>query len=183
MAMEIGDIVEGKVTGLTNFGAFVELPENKVGMVHISEVSNSFVKEISDFLEKGQVVKVKILNIDDAGKISLSIKRTGEELKPRNTEHVSGDRHSGGTEGHRDGRNNVRRRGGDRAPERRNRKPSAPRVWNGQKKTYSDDRELSFEEKMAKFKAESDEKLTDLKHATESKHGGFSRRGGNKRYS
>ena len=79
MALEIGEIVEGKVTGLTNFGAFVELPENRVGMVHISEVSNQYVKEISDFLEKGQTIKVKILNIDSAGKISLSIKQAKEK--------------------------------------------------------------------------------------------------------
>ena len=68
--LEIGQIVEGKVTGLTSFGAFVSLPEGKSGMVHISEVSNAFVKEIKDHLTEGQEVKVKIIGIND-GKISL----------------------------------------------------------------------------------------------------------------
>ena len=72
--LEIGAIVEGKVTGLTAFGAFVSLPDGKSGMVHISEVSNSFVKDIKEFLKEGQDVKVKIVNITDEGKISLSIK-------------------------------------------------------------------------------------------------------------
>ena len=64
MALGVGEILEGRVTGLTKFGAFVSLPEDKVGMVHISEVSTTYVKDIGDFLEKGQTVKVKILNID-----------------------------------------------------------------------------------------------------------------------
>lgn len=178
MALEIGEIVEGKVTGLTNFGAFVELPENRVGMVHISEVSNQYVKEISDFLEKGQTIKVKILNIDSAGKISLSIKQAGDDaqLQRRNGEEDHGDHSHRGPGG-----KEFRGAHGERKSGKRR---SAPNVWNGQKKSaYSDRNDLSFEEMMAKFKQESDDKLTDLKHATESKHGGFSRRGGNKRYS
>ena len=75
MALEVGSIVEGKVTGITKFGAFVELEDKKVGMVHISEVSNTYVKEIRDHLKENDVVKVKILNIAEDGKISLSIKR------------------------------------------------------------------------------------------------------------
>lgn len=173
MALQKGEIVEGKVTGLTNFGAFIELPENKVGMVHISEVSNQFVKEISDFLQKGQIVKVKVLNIDDSGKISLSIKQ------------VNDDHEHGGHQQHRRYNNRDDRGNQDQQHGRRNNgHRSTPNVWNGQKKSaYADKSNLSFEEMMAKFKAESDDKLTDLKHATESKHGGFSRRGGNKRYS
>jgi len=80
--LEIGQIVEGKVTGLTSFGAFVSLPDGKSGMVHISEVSNSFVKEIKDHLSEGQTVKVKVIGISDEGKISLSIKKAMPE-EPR----------------------------------------------------------------------------------------------------
>ena len=80
--LEIGQIVEGKVTGLTGFGAFVSLPEGKSGMVHISEVSNVFVKDIKDHLSEGQDVKVKIIAISPEGKISLSIKKAAELPKP-----------------------------------------------------------------------------------------------------
>ena len=75
MDLTVGAIVEGKVTGITKFGAFVALPENKSGMVHISEVASSFVNDIKDFLQEGQQVKVKIINIDQQGRINLSIKR------------------------------------------------------------------------------------------------------------
>lgn len=75
MQLEVGKIVEGKVTGITKFGAFVELSEGVTGMVHISEVASTFVKDINDHLKEGETVKVKILNVGDDGKISLSIKR------------------------------------------------------------------------------------------------------------
>ena len=78
MQLEVGNILEGKVTGITKFGAFVELPGGRTGMVHISEVSSTYVKEISDYLKEGQTVKVKILGITDDGKISLSIKKCQE---------------------------------------------------------------------------------------------------------
>lgn len=160
MALGVGEIVEGKVTGLTKFGAFVSLPEEKVGMIHISEVSTTYVKDIGDFLEKGQAVKVKVLSIDENGKISLSLKQV-----PENAEVVK--------KATEDSRDNG---------ERRERKRSAPNVWQGQKSKFSDKQDLTFEEMMSQFKQQSDDKLTDLKRATESKHGGFSRRGGNKRY-
>lgn len=64
MQIEVGAILEGKVTSITKFGAFVELPENKTGMVHISEVSTGFVKEITDYLQENQIVKVKVIEID-----------------------------------------------------------------------------------------------------------------------
>lgn len=75
MQLEVGAVLEGKVTGITKFGAFVELPGGKTGMVHISEVAPTFVKEIRDYVQENQMVKVKILNILDDGKISLSMKR------------------------------------------------------------------------------------------------------------
>lgn len=74
MQFEVGSVLEGKVTGITNFGAFVELPGGKTGMVHISEVARTYVKEIRDHVTDNQVVKVKVLSIGDDGKISLSIK-------------------------------------------------------------------------------------------------------------
>ena len=79
MQLEVGSIVEGKVTGVTKFGAFVELPEGKSGMVHISEVADVFVSEISQFVSEGQTVKVKIININEDGKISLSMKALEKE--------------------------------------------------------------------------------------------------------
>lgn len=75
MQLEVGKVLEGKVTGITKFGAFVELPGGKTGMVHISEVATSYVNEISDHIQDGQVVKVKVLSISPEGKVSLSIKR------------------------------------------------------------------------------------------------------------
>jgi len=74
MALEIGAVVEGVVTGITNFGAFVQLPEGKVGLIHISEVSNVFVKDVHDFLKDKQQVTVKVVSIDEKGKIGLSLK-------------------------------------------------------------------------------------------------------------
>ena len=75
MALQVGDIVEGKVTGIKPFGAFVSLPEGKTGLVHISEVSYEFVQDLSAVLSDGQTVSVKVLSIAPDGKIALSIKR------------------------------------------------------------------------------------------------------------
>lgn len=79
--LEVGGILEGKVTGITKFGAFVSLGEGKTGMVHVSEVAQTFVENINDHLTIGQTVKVKVMNIGEDGKISLSIKRTQERQK------------------------------------------------------------------------------------------------------
>ena len=75
MALEVGSIVEGRVTGITKFGAFVALPDGKSGLVHISEIANSFVSDVHEFVEMGQTVKVRVLSISEEGKINLSIKR------------------------------------------------------------------------------------------------------------
>ena len=75
MAIEVGSILEGKVSGITKFGAFVDLPESKTGMVHISEVAPTFITEISDHVKVGQIVKVKVLAVNN-GKISLSMKQS-----------------------------------------------------------------------------------------------------------
>ena len=78
MELSVGTIVNGKVTGITKFGAFVALEGGKSGLVHISEVANAFVSDVHDFLAEGQEVKVKILSVAD-GKISLSVKQAQEE--------------------------------------------------------------------------------------------------------
>lgn len=75
MPVQVGDIVEGKVTGITNFGAFVELPEGQTGLVHISEIAEVYVKEIKDFLKQNDLVKVKVISVEPKGKIGLSIKQ------------------------------------------------------------------------------------------------------------
>ncbi len=82
MSLEVGAVVEGVVAGITNFGAFVDLPDNKVGLIHISEVSNVYVKNVNDFLKEREKVKVKILSIDNRGKIGLSIKQLIIEANP-----------------------------------------------------------------------------------------------------
>ena len=75
MPISVGMVVEGTVTGLTNFGAFVQLPEGKSGLVHISEISHDYVEKVTDYLKKDQKVKVKVLSVGDDGKISLSIRQ------------------------------------------------------------------------------------------------------------
>ncbi len=78
MELTVGAVLEGKVKSITNFGAFISLPENKTGMVHISEVANTYVSDIRQHLTEGQDVKVMVINLD-GGKVNLSIKR----LEPR----------------------------------------------------------------------------------------------------
>ena len=75
MAIEVGNVFEGRVTGVKPFGAFVALPEGRVGMVHISEVSNEYVQDIATVLHDGDTVKVQVINVAPDGKIALSIKR------------------------------------------------------------------------------------------------------------
>lgn len=81
MSIEVGSKLKGKVTGVKNFGAFVELPEGKSGLVHISEVADSYVENVADHLKVGDEVEVKVLTIGDDGKISLSIKKAKERPK------------------------------------------------------------------------------------------------------
>lgn len=75
MQLQVGMVLEGKVTGITKFGAFVALPDGKSGLVHISEIANTFVNDVHDYVQDGQTVKVKIIGIADDGKINLSIKK------------------------------------------------------------------------------------------------------------
>ena len=78
MDLAVGALLEGTVKTITKFGAFIQLPENRVGMVHISEVSYTFVNDIRELLQEGQAVRVKVLSIEENGKIALSIKRAQE---------------------------------------------------------------------------------------------------------
>lgn len=75
MPVQVGAIVEGIVSGITNFGAFVDIEKGKTGLVHISEVADEYVKNIHDYLKNRQKVRVKVLSIESNGKISLSIKQ------------------------------------------------------------------------------------------------------------
>lgn len=79
--IKVGEIFEGKVTNITGYGVFVEIQKEKSGLVHISEISNTFVKEIGDYVKEGQTVRVKVLKIDDNGKIELSMKQACENPK------------------------------------------------------------------------------------------------------
>ena len=83
MELTVGALLEGKVKSITKFGAFILLPDNRTGMVHISEVANSFVNDIREHLTEGQTVRVKVIGIDPTGRISLSIKRAQEQERPR----------------------------------------------------------------------------------------------------
>lgn len=152
MSIEVGSVLEGKVSGITAFGVFVDLPEGKTGLVHISEVANTYVEQIKDFVKHGEEVKVKVTAINDDGKIALSIKQATPK-EERKT-----------------------------APPRRQREPftPAPEVkspggyeWSAAKQTSDN---ASFEDMMSKFKKHSEDKMSDLKRAAgESK--GYSRRG------
>ncbi|MBQ3093568.1 MAG: S1 RNA-binding domain-containing protein [Clostridia bacterium] len=148
MQIEVGAILEGKVTGITKFGAFVELEPGKTGMVHISEVANTYVKEITDHISDGQTVKVKVLSIGEDGKISLSIKKAAAPA-PRAPRTPRAPVQSAGRPGNFEWQSASSRRSGNE----------------------------SFEDMMSRFKQTSDEKMSDLKRSVDGKHGGFSRRG------
>ena len=89
MAIEVGNILEGKIVNIMPFGAFVALPEDKTGLVHISEVSSQYVEDINTCIKQGDIVKVKVTKIDDSGKISLSIKKAEEKKRERRKEEKS----------------------------------------------------------------------------------------------
>lgn len=87
MPITVGKVVEGTVTGITNFGAFVQLPDGESGLVHISEISDDYVEKVTDYLKKDQKVKVKVLSISKDGKISLSIR----QARPKTTNPIEID--------------------------------------------------------------------------------------------
>lgn len=131
MQLDMDTVYEGTVTGLTNFGAFVKLDNGATGMVHISEVAAEYVSNIGDRLSEGDKVKVKVIEINENGKVSLSIKKAlpqpenPKQNKPKN-------------------QNKNINKGWKGAPQET---PSAP---------------MSFEDMMAKFKTQSEDKMSDL---------------------
>lgn len=147
MQLEVGGIVDGKITGVKKFGAFVKLPTNQTGLVHISEVSNEYIQELSDVLTEGQEVKVKVMSISPEGKIALSIKRAmPQDAKPAPQQ--------------------------PRRPQR----ADTGKVWQPRTPQQSDG-PMSFEDMMSRFKSQSEEKISDLRRVTEARRGGgYSRR-------
>src|SRR4051812_37720709 len=143
MAIEVGSKVQGKVTGITNFGAFVELPGGITGLVHISEVADSYVKDVNDHLKIGDQIEVKVISEKD-GKIALSIKKAI-------------DKPAGQTSSY------------SQRPERQGRTNSHSKDFRS-KSTFKP--KENFEDKMVRFLKSSEENLSTLKRSTESKRGG-----------
>lgn len=98
MTLKAGVILEGTIINITNFGAFVEV-EGKTGLVHISEVADTFVKDIRDYLKEQDKVKVKVLSVDDNGKISLSIKQASVPKKSSKPVDIDWSKNSKGKQG------------------------------------------------------------------------------------
>lgn len=134
MSIEVGSKVQGKITGITNFGAFVELPGGSTGLVHISEVADNYVKDINEHLKVGDMVEVKVMNVEADGKIGLSIRKAKPQAE---------------------------------RPER----PQRPRQ-NSRPNDRDRPFKENFEQKMARFLKDSEDRLSTLKRATESKRGG-----------
>ncbi len=143
MQLEIGKIYDGKVKGITNYGAFVEVPVEDgkpiTGMVHISEVANTFVNDIREHLTEEQEVKVKVLSVNEQGKISMSIKKANPEEKPQQKPRP-------------------------RRPER-----DKGIVW--EPKPQKPQSEMTFEDMMSRFKQNSEERMCDIKRNTDRKNG------------
>ena len=164
MQLEVGNIVEGKVTGITKFGAFIELPGGKTGMVHISEVSTTYVKEISDHLSENQMVKVKVLSISEDGKISLSIKKT-QEAPPQQPQARPAFSQQRPPFQPRQDRQGQDRQGHDQPPRRNTGGRGGNVGWNPKKAEPAG--KPTFEDMLAKFKQTSDDKMSDIKKGTE----------------
>ena len=144
MELTVGAILEGKVKSITNFGAFIALPENKTGMVHISEVANTYVSDIRTFLTEGQDVKVMVISLDN-GKVNLSMKRL--EPKPQRDNNRPNFRaNNNGAPANREGS----------AP--RQSRPAAPATPPAPKNA-----DQLFEERLKQFMTESDSKLSSLR--------------------
>ncbi len=147
MALDVGSIVEGRVSGIAKFGAFVDLPEKKVGLVHISEISDAYVSDVNEFLKVRDVVRVKIISIDAKGKIALSMKQAKAEGQKETASAPAEKREE------------------EKMPVRE--MPRKPAFGAGRKPMFG-----SFEDKLSRFLKDSDERLLDLKRNTESKRGG-----------
>ena len=165
MELTVGAILEGKVKSITNFGAFVSLPENKTGMVHISEVANAYVSDIRQHLTEGQEVKVMVIGTDN-GKINLSIKRLEPKPQRENTGRPSNNFRNNGGAPRREGGSfqkdgdkpqnhgysqNRGSYGNQNRPQRAPVQPAAPKTAD-----------QLFEEKLKAFMTESDSKLSSM---------------------
>ncbi len=143
MELTVGATLDGKVKSITNFGAFIALPDNMTGLVHISEVANTYVSDIRQHLTEGQDVKVMVLGTED-GKVKLSIKR----LQPRPT------------------RENAPRREFQSNERPRQARPAAPAMPPAPKTA-----DQLFEEKLKQFMAESDSKIASCKQYSDRSRG------------
>ena len=159
MAIEVGMILEGKVSGITKFGAFVDLSDSQTGMVHISEVAPTFINEIGDYVKVGQTVKVKVLEIND-GRIGLSMKQalSKEQQQKKQARGQKSPREQ---------------QGAPRQPY----KPAPPVTSPGDYEWQSSRKSApsTFEDMMSRFKQTSVYNISDLKRGGESR--GYSRRG------
>ena len=147
MELTVGTVLEGKIKSITNFGAFVALPENKTGMVHISEVANAYVSDIRAHLTEGQDVKVVVIG-NENGKINLSIKRLEPKPQRENPPQANGF-----------------------APRRENPGPQRPQRPAPVPPTAPKTADQLFEEKLKAFMSESDNKLSSMRadHRTKSR--------------
>jgi S1 RNA binding domain protein len=154
MELTVGAILEGKVKTITNFGAFVALPDNKTGMVHISEVANTYVSDIRQHLTEGQDVKVMVIAVD-GGKINLSIKRLEAKPQRENAPRQSGNFRTGAPR-----RENAPQQNRPARPAPT--PPAAPKTAD-----------QLFEEKLKQFMTESDSKISSIRqysdHRTKSR--------------
>lgn len=169
MAIEVGAKLEGKVTGITNFGAFVDLSGGVTGLVHISEIADNYVKDVKDHLKLDDVVTVKVINVDKDGKIGLSIKQAIDRPEGQQPPARGGDRfpRSGGggggfpRSGGGGGGGGFPRGGGDRG--------GRPFKSGSGKPSFG---KPSFEDKVSRFLKDSEERISSLKKNTEGKRGG-----------
>ncbi len=157
MSLSVGNIVNGKITGITNFGAFVETEDGSKGMIHISEVSRSYVEDIKTVLKIGQAVTVKVISVSDDGRIALSLKQL-EKADDSNKKPAQKNRS----------------RQSQPPKQRKKYEPAPPVTSPGDFEWQSASNSGSFEDMMSKFKRTSEDKMSDLKRG-ESR--GYSRRG------
>ena len=157
MELTVGAILEGKVKSITKFGAFIALPENKTGMVHISEITHAYVNDIHDHLQEGQDVKVMVIGLDN-GKINLSIRRTQPApQRPQNDRpRQSFDRPRQDAPGGHSGR--------PAAPRTQDNRPPRPRPAQPAEKVPQ-----SFDDMLKQFMADSDSKISGLKQYSDRK--------------
>ncbi len=164
MNLEVGSILEGKVTSITKFGAFVALPGGKSGLVHISEIAHSYVADVKDFLTEGQDVKVKVIQIDDHNRINLSIKQAAPP-PPRENTRAPGRGY--GQQNRNGGGQAPRSNAGGNAPERK------PAPQGNRNRSYVTAPPVqakgpaSFEDQLKKFMQESDSRQSDLNRGSD----------------